>query len=224
MDDFFYAPMPIEQKYEKIKPPISLEYLKQKRERDMLLQKTRKELCEKGFKVFRLTAKSYFNFLAVKSGSLVFIKVQNPLTGERISEKSLQRFADKYGVDVILIGKNGSKTLFQSKFKKYITLRCYQCNSKSKVYLSENLKCKNCGHEYAFKCWSCGHEFQVRDAEYCNKCNRFICPACKSCGCHEKELLLAWKKSKHLCSFALMKSKTEAKIILKTKFGYLVGR
>jgi len=222
MDELFYIPMPAEQKYEEKRPPLSLEYLKQKRERDMLLQKIKKELCDKGYRVFKLTAKSFFNFLAIKSGTIMLVKVQNPLTGEHVSEKSLQRFSDKYGIDVFYVAKNGAKTLFQSKYRKYFTLKCYQCGTRSRIYLSESIKCKNCGRDYVFKCWYCGHEFDVKGADYCNYCNRFVCPKCGSCGCNEKELLLEWKKGKHLCSLTMVESKTEVKMIIKTKHGWLV--
>jgi len=227
MDEYYVMPFHVETITSK-KPPLSPEYLKLKSERDLLLNKTRKELQERGYRIFKLT-RSYFNYIALKSGSLLLIKVYNPLSNEKVSEKNLQKFADRYGIDVIFISKNGSQKLFQSKFRKYLTLKCYECGTRSRIYLTENIKCKSCGKEYVFKCWYCGHEFEVKEAAYCNRCSRFICPKCSSCGCHERNLLLEWKKSKHVCSFNVKHLMSHAWIedaknrrIIKTRYGYLV--
>ena len=218
MSDFFISP-PFAKEEIKHAPPISPEYLKKKAQRDTLLQKTKKDLQEKGFKVFKLT-KSFFNYLALKNNSIIFVKVYNPLTEEKISDKNLQRFADRYGVDVLFYSKDGAHHLYQSKQRRYINLKCYSCGEKSRIYLSEDIVCKHCGKSYSFKCWNCGYEFNVKDAEYCNSCNRFICPECKSCGCSERALLLEWKKSKAKTFRAFRKPMYQE--MIKTKYGYLV--
>jgi hypothetical protein len=218
MNDFFITP-PFTKEEVRHAPPISPEYMKKKAQRDLLLQKTRQDLQQKGFRVFKLS-KSSFNFIALKNNSVIFIKVYNPLSNERLSEKNLQRFADKYGIDVMFISRDGAQHLFQSKQRRYINLKCYSCGEKSRIYLSEDIVCKHCGKSYSFKCWNCGYEFNVKDAEYCNSCNRFICPQCRSCGCNERALLLEWKKSKAKTFCAFRKPMYQE--MIKTKYGYLV--
>jgi hypothetical protein len=220
MSDFFISPPPTREEI-KHTPPISPEYLKKKAQRDTLLKKAKQDLQQKGFKILKLT-KSFFNYVALKSNSVIFVKVYNPLSNEKFSEKNLQRFADKYGVDVMFISRDGAHHLFQSKTKRYINLKCYSCGEKSRVYLLEDIVCKHCGKSYSFKCWNCGFEFNVKDTEYCNSCNRFICPQCKSCGCNERALLLEWKKSR-VKTFRAFR-KTPPLPLIKTRYGYLIAK
>ena len=220
MDEFFIPP-PFTKEEIRHAPPISSEYLKKKVQRDALLKKTKQDLQQKGFRVFKLT-RSFFNFVALKNNSIIFVKVYNPLTEEKISDKNLQRFADRYGVDVLFYSKDGALHLFQSKQRRYINLKCYSCGEKSRIYLSEDIVCKHCGKSYSFKCWNCGYEFNVKDAEYCNSCNRFICPQCRSCGCNERALLLEWKKSR-VKTFRAFR-KTPPLPIIKTRYGYLIAK
>jgi len=134
-----------------------------------------------------------FDFVCLKDDKIYFVKFFNYLKKDDVEK--LQKIADTFNISILCFS-NDFEHFIKPRWGRYITLKCYRCGKRSKIHLVEGLKCMHCGHEYAYRCWLCGCEFEIKNADYCTACNRFVCPKCGSCGCNEKALLLEWKRAR----------------------------
>ena len=111
------------------------------------------------------------------------------VASQKIDEEKIKLFAEKYNAEVLVFSNNGKRRITLER-KKYLSLKCSECNHKTKFYFHRPLVCERCRRPFKHHCLWCGCEFTINsETEWCHNCGWYKCPKCNNCGCLLKPAL-----------------------------------
>jgi len=198
-------PIPVDEKGRPLIPPIYKDEIREKKKE--LRKKVIEELRRENYKIFKLS-KSYLDLLAIKPNETLFIKI---IHNGKADDEKLRLFAERYNIEVLVYSSNGKKRITLER-KKYLTLKCNECNHKTKFYFHRPLVCGKCGRPFKHYCLWCGKEFIINsDVEWCSRCGWYKCPSCHNCGCLLKPALAILSLRKRGLELSKMKRKKRQK-------------